>query len=528
MKGKKLLSLMLTAGLTVSMMTGCGNSETGDGSKAGTAQPQNTVQSEGDKKLTIWCEMHSAALQFASNYSENTAYQKIMENTGIEIKFIHPATGQVQEQFNTMIASGVYPDIIIGGDKYKGGIMQGVKDGVYLDLTSYLETYAPDYYEIVTANDDIRREMTSEDGSYYAMYATRGADAEAAPPWFRPNVRLDWLEEFGMEVPATLDEVEAYFDTVRENKGEDVMCVVFPKMGSWTDEIFYQPYDLYPGFFVKDGKVTHGKYEARLKDYVTRMNSWYEKGYISKDFLSYDDSQAAGMFQTDKLAMYLDSVDVAYMRAKEAGIKAVSTPYFRLQRGDKLHTGPSNAYNEGQPAVITTQCKNPEIALQFLNYAFTEEGSRIYNYGVEGETYTMVDGKPVFTEEMVNPEDMTSEAANYLKRIHFATKKTVSDTVLWDGCWPDEQIAYREKWADDPDVDGSYRLPNLQFTEEENSRLTAIMTDFDTYANEMVYNFIMGQEPLENFDQYIEGCKGMGIEEAISIYQAAYDRYMNK
>ena len=77
-------------------------------------------------------------------------------------------------------------------------------------------------------------------------------------------------------------------------------------------------------------------------------------------------------------------------------------------------------------------------------------------------------------------------------------------------------------------MDGSYRLPNLQFTEEENSRLTEILTDFDTYANEMVYNFIMGQEPLDNFDQYIEGCKSMGIEEAISIYQAAYDRYMSK
>lgn len=539
-KLKKHVCMALALGMAVTSLTGCGEKPKGaDGSTAGSSkenaagtgavqedfQVAYPVKEEG-AKLKIWCEIHSSALQFATNYSENIAYQKVMENTGIEIEFIHPSPGQEQEQFNTMIASGEWPDIIIGGGRYKGGIQQGVEDGVYLDLTPYMETYAPDYYAIANYNDDIRRELTTENGSYYAMYATRHPEDPVPAPWFRPNVRKDWLDEFNMEVPQTLDEVEAYFEAIRANKGEDVLCVVFPKQGSWTDEIFYQAYDLYPGFYVVDGKVTHGNIEPKLKDYVSRMNSWYEKGYISKDFLSYDESQVAGLFQTGKIGMFLDSVDVAYIRASEAGVEAISTPYFRLNRGDKLHTGPRAGYNEGQDAVISTDCKNPELALQFLNYAFTEEGAMLYNYGVEGVTYTMENGEPVFTQEMVNPEDMTTEAANYLKRIHFATKRTVSDTVLWKNTWAPEQLGYRERWADDPDVDGSYRLPPIKFTNEENARLAEIMVDFDTFSDEMIFKFIMGKEPLDNFDAYLEKCKDYHIEEAIAIYQAAYDRYM--
>lgn len=140
----------------------------------------------------------------------------------------------------------------------------------------------------------------------------------------------------------------------------------------------------------------------------------------------------------------------------------------------------------------------------------------------------MVNGVPKFTDAFVNPTDMTQEAASYLKTIHFGTKRGISDMILFQSIKEPEAIAYREKWADDKGVDGSYRLLNLKFTTEENAKLTSIMTDFNAYSDEMVFKFIMGNEPIEKFDQYIQKCKSLGIDEAINIYQTAYDRYMNK
>lgn len=46
---------------------------------------------------------------------------------------------------------------------------------------------------------------------------------------------------------------------------------------------------------------------------------------------------------------------------------------------------------------ITSSCKNPELAIEWCDYWYGEEGYYLLNFGVEGESYDMVDGKPVYT-----------------------------------------------------------------------------------------------------------------------------------
>ena len=41
----------------------------------------------------------------------------------------------------------------------------------------------------------------------------------------------------------------------------------------------------------------------------------------------------------------------------------------------------------------------------------------------------------------------------------------------------------------------------------------------------MMYKYIMGLEPMDNFDKLPETIRSFGVEEAIQIYQAAVDRY---
>ena len=44
----------------------------------------------------------------------------------------------------------------------------------------------------------------------------------------------------------------------------------------------------------------------------------------------------------------------------------------------------------------------------------------------------------------------------------------------------------------------------------------------------MVLKFITGAEPLDNFDQYVETIKSLGIEEALAMKQEGYEAYMAK
>ena len=65
-------------------------------------------------------------------------------------------------------------------------------------------------------------------------------------------------------------------------------------------------------------------------------------------------------------------------------------------------------------------------------------------------------------------------------------------------------------------------------TEEEVAEYNSIMTDIQTYVDEYKLKFILGTESLDNFPQFVENIKNMGIERAIEIRQAEYDRYLER
>lgn len=40
--------------------------------------------------------------------------------------------------------------------------------------------------------------------------------------------------------------------------------------------------------------------------------------------------------------------------------------------------------------------------MNFIDYLCSDAGVRISNFGIEGETYTLVDGEPTFTDKILN------------------------------------------------------------------------------------------------------------------------------
>lgn len=87
-----------------------------------------------------------------------------MKRLGIKIEFVHPAIGQEQESFNLLFLGDELPDIIAYADHYTGGEFQGMRDGVFQDITDLVPEYAPDYYKYLTENDEFYRESTDNEG----------------------------------------------------------------------------------------------------------------------------------------------------------------------------------------------------------------------------------------------------------------------------------------------------------------------------------------------------------------------------
>lgn len=488
------------------------------------------IVTDGSITLDYWMPIANAAIQYIETYAENTAYQKIQEVTGIKINFLHPAVGKAREQFNLLIASGDLPDLIQMGSYYSGGVYQGYVDGAYVDLTPYLKDYAPDYYKAINS-DEMTKRLAYIEGKVITFYQL---NLEAAPPYYRPVLRADWLKEFGMEAPVTLDEYEAYFKAILDNKPGVTPFTTNPTAWSGDRDIWMGAFDMLGSWFVVDGKVQHYYDNPNYKDYLELMNRWYDAGYLSRDFAALgSEAEIYALFDSGKLGLYTQSIDNAYSRAQKIdNFEIESGPYPRKTHSSKLHTAPANwpiTRSSAYDTVITTSCKHVKEAIQFLNYGYTEEGSRTYNYGVEGKAWNLIDGKVVFTEFMTNnPDGLTASNVSYIHKIHFGPKLGAPDTKAHPGVASNaEALAFRSKWSDDPNVDNIYRLPPVELTTEEREEVNEIIADVSPYVAEMMLKFIIGAEPLSNFDAYVEKLKEMNFPRAKEIYQAAYDRFMN-
>jgi putative aldouronate transport system substrate-binding protein len=484
---------------------------------------------DGSVTLEYYFWLHGAALQFVTSNEENLAWQEIEKNTGINIEWTHPVIGQEAEQFSTMIASQDLPDLLGDANRYPGGFLKGEADGAYIDLTDLIPQYAPDYYSIVTANDEIKRQFAQEDGRFIHFEGVRPVDLEPAPPWCRISLRSDWLEEFGMEIPWTYDELAAYFEKVKTEKGVTPFSY-FP-VDHWMNEILTGGYDVKPDFMVWDNKITHGKIQEGWRDYLVMMADWYAKGYISPDFSTpYDESRDYGLLSSGQLGMAVGSTDVLYnfVNSANGSFEASPLPYPRKTRDQVIHTAPRSNYTQGWETCVSSQSENPELAVKFMNYLFTDEGSHLLNYGPEGVTHTMVNGKPQFTDAYMNPTDFTFEAAGYIMKAHFATKRGIPDHILGEamGSANSAGLAMRTMWSDDETALTDIHLPPLKLTSDENNENATLMSDINTYMNEFAALFITGERTEADWDSYIETVKSLGIDRAIEIHQAAYDRYM--
>ncbi len=513
MKGKKVLALITLISVVSSFaLTGCGSKKD---SEVSTGTNKNVT-------LKYWQEFSVNASAGMKSMNENAAYKEVEKKTGVHIEFIHPAEGQAQEQFNLLINNKELPDIIqdyAGG--YPGGYDKAIEDGVYLKLNDYIDKYAPNYKKLRESNKEIAKQTITDAGNIYAFSCIQNV---VEPAWWGPVIRKDWLDELGLKTPTTMDEWYTVLKAFKEKKNVEAP-LSFPKSGYDINGTFVSAYDIGPGFYKKDDKVKFGFIEPGFKEYLTEMNKWYKEGLIDKDFATRDRKSKEAMYTSGKAGAYMaayGNVDMyaASLKANDPKGQFGAAVYPSLKAGETVHYRNNNTYNKGYDAVITSSSKNPVEAVKWFDYGYSEEGAMLFNYGIKDVSYKMVNGKPEFTELLTkNPSGLSfwAEGDQYKVAIgpylrDYAAVPPFSNEAK-DGM---------EQWTKAKD---DYVMPSVTLTAAESEKYSSIMSEVDTYKNEKILKFIIGAEPISNFDNYVKEIKKMNIDEAIKIQQAALDRY---
>ncbi|WP_019424548.1 extracellular solute-binding protein [Paenibacillus sp. OSY-SE] len=499
--------------------------------KAPEAAPSTDIPAEEVKlpaSLTYWASMGNAGTVMKS-FSEMGAYKELEKRTGTKVEFQHPPSGQEADQFNLMLASGKLPDVI----EYSwGGVAKGpdqaIKEKRILRLNELIEKYAPNLSKVLADRPDLKKLVTTDEGNIYVFPFLR--PEQELLTFMGPTIRQDWLDKLGLQVPTTIEEWEKMLIAFRDGD---------PNGNGKKDEIpfllrdinvaFVGAYGITDGFYREGEVIKYGPIQPQYKDYVTMLNRWYKEGLLDKDYATTD-----GKLQDAKMTGNLLGSLVTYngsgvgrymnlMKEKDPSFKLVGAPYPTAIPGQKA-LGQADSPFAGVGAAVSASASNPEEIVKWMDYKYGEEGHILFNFGVEGESYKMENGYPKYTDEIMNNPDGLPVAQAMAKYM----------PVNWSGPFVQDK-RYIEQYIELPeqkeamknwlDADRSKLLPSLTPTSEESSSYASIMADINTYKAEMFDKFIMGAEPIDNFDKFVETIKSMGIEDAIKVQQAALDRF---
>jgi len=261
MKKLKVASLLLCAGL---FLAGCGD---GGGSPEGS-------ESEGKSSISWMAMLHTASPP------SGDVTQKLEEYTGVEIDFTWVPDASKTERLNAALASNSLADIVSLTEINNTTVRSSLASGMFWDVEPYLEEF-PNLAEI----SEDRLESSRIDGRIYGV------------PFLKPIarygvlVRKDWLDNLGLDVPSTLEELAAVAqaftgDDPDGNGADDTVGFVE------RDESFNVGFRSLSGYFgadnwftiTDDDEVMPSFMQPEYKEAMEWFRNIYDNGWMNSDF----------------------------------------------------------------------------------------------------------------------------------------------------------------------------------------------------------------------------------------------------
>ncbi|WP_282942677.1 extracellular solute-binding protein [Paenibacillus sp. RC67] len=528
---KRWLVAGTTAMLSLTMVAGC-NSSSSTGKQP--SENKNATEPPKLQALTYWVSLTSNVAATLKSYGDMTLYKELEKRSGVHVDFQHPPVGQEKDQFNLMITGTKLPDVIeYGWTGYPGGPEKAIKDGKIIKLNDIIAKYAPNFKKVLDSNPEWKKQIVTDEGSIYGFPFLRGDDYLLVSNGIA--LRKDWLDKMNMKMPQTIDDWHTVLTAIKKtdlngNGKADEIPLLIGK-GDMTGAIpFLGSYGVNYDYYQVGGKVMFGPTQPEYKQFLITMNQWYKEGLLDPDFATTDsklkDAKITGnqLFATTMSTGSGIGNYTTLVGSKIPGFKLNAAPFPVVKPGDKkMWNAKTYNYSGGIAAAITSSNTNPEATAKWLDYAYSDEGKMLFNFGVEGTSYKMVNGYPTYTDNIMNPKDTSmayAMAANV--RANFNGPFVQDKRYMEQYAALPEQKESIQIWSE---PNSERRLPQVTPTSAESGRFASIMNDVNTYKDEMFNKFIMGAEPLDNFDKYVKTIEGMGIQDALKIQQSALERY---
>ncbi len=450
---------------------------------------------------------------------------EIREKTGIDVKFINYNNSNYYPELLSRLASSNLPDIIAyPWNDYPGGPEKAISDGIIIPLNDVIDSYSPNLKRYIGEHPDIKKDITSDNGNYYAYPFIREEDAMKI--YEGPFFRKDWLDALSLPVPETISEWEEALTLFKDKLGAShpLANIITPFASSPLAGAF----GIGNSFYVDNGSVHFGPYEQQYLEYLTLLNRWYTNGLLGKTPSFSGDSDTRYKICSGKSGAFALPIGsgmgqiYAYCAENGIDIELTAVPYPVLNKGEVNRFGYYD--NDYCQYAITKNCKNIELAARLLDYGYSDKGMLTYNFGTEGESYQLKANEPVYTDLIIQGNQV-ADTVTLRKYIlgHLSGPFIQMRGYLDQYFTHTAQKEAFELWSSQPFE--STVIPPITFIDSEQFEVSVFSTTINEYVDDMFLKFVLGVEPLENFDLYLKELEARGIKRYLEIYNNAYKRY---
>ena len=320
----------------------------------------------------------------------------ITEATGVTLDTLYPSDVE-EKTVELMIATGELPDLIFA----KGDSDILIEQGALIDLSDLIDEYGP-HIKALYGDEYEKLQSSRENPAIYQLCCGKVQDEALTSSG---TAQLQWavLAFNDYRIPYTLDE---YGDMIREYKARHLNIDGQTTIGitlSVTDWHWYTTL-ANPSGYIANGAIDNGQwivsddYKVQYKhmvggqkEYYRWLNRMYEEKVLYQEFAIQTHEDYLEKIASGRVLGLLDA-DWDYTTAENT-LKAAGR-YERTYAGLPVTIDSSvkcaslapqglNTWGIG----ITTACKDPVRAIQFLDWLCTEEAQILVNWGIEGVNY---------------------------------------------------------------------------------------------------------------------------------------------
>lgn len=482
-----------------------GSTTTASTAPAASASATASTKPAAPEKITMF--VSNNAQQIPSGKSMDLATVKYLAqktNTDLDITFLPHEN--YADQLKLKFASGDIPNVHMVWGIETSDI---VTNGLALDLKPLIDKYGPNLKKNIPQS---AWDAVTINGKILAIPQPAAGNAPSERVIY---VRKDWMDKLGIKEPKTsaefLDMLRAFRDKDPNGNGKkDEIPFSSREKFEWADNVFGMYGVNLDSNSLYNGEVMPGYVNPNMKKALGMLNTMYKEKLIDTEFLTntraiWDQkikSDLVGSWDHVVLGIW-DSWQkdlTKLLPDKKPNVIGIATP-----RGEG-YTGQLGRVEKPvlKTFIVHKDTKNPEAVVKMFDWLVSDEGQLFSELGIEGQSYTKEGG----TIKYLADKDTDLKWRSAVFQMHGfneqAQKLLINNDEAYNKLLQTIDTSRKEGIANPtagmPPIDTLTKNADLQYRGS---------------FQEAAAKIILGEKPVDYFDEYVANWKKQGGDKAI-------------